>query len=487
MKPSSLPVDGIKNQRTIDKYLEVYAEPESKWATTILEQIAPARWDYVVAIPACGEDEYLPGALQSIANCQAVCNKSKVLCVVVLNGNQAREEEFKASNKKMREWFAKHTMPVASGLNADGTCPQSLVSWQGIEILIVDRSLDSWLIPSDQGVGMVRKIGADIALMLISAGKIADLWIHNTDADAMVPNDYFLRTSKLPVASEGITKEASCYIYPYQHIPDARMQQKEHEIYWPAMTYYELWLRYYVAGLQWAGSSYAYPSIGSLLACHSLAYARTRGFPKKMAGEDFYFQNKLAKMGAMINLKGKPIRLLTRPSSRVPFGTGQGTINISQLNQAGHQYEVYHPLVFDFLKGFLTATGDWLLASEKTTAEKETGFHRALEKCLPAFVQKDIDPVRWLQNFLIELQVFKNLEAAEKRSKSPEGAIQQFDDWFDGFRTLKLIHRLRDDLYGSLPLIDALQVSHFLHKPGQDNGHFNSREEWLKRLQSAVL
>jgi hypothetical protein len=171
----------------------------------------------------------------------------------------------------------------------------------------------------------------------------------------------------------------------------------------------------------------------------------------------------------------------------VPFGTGQGTINISQLNQAGHQYEVYHPLVFDFLKGFLTAAADWLLASEKTTAEKETGFHRALEKCLPASGQKDIDPVEWLQNLFIELQVFKNLDAAEKRSKSPEGALQQFDDWFDGFRTMKLIHRLRDDLYGSLPLIDALQISHFLQKPRQDNGHFNSREEWLKRLRSAVL
>ena len=93
----------------------------------------------------------------------------------------------------------------------------------------------------------------------------------------------------------------------------------------------------------------------------------------------------------------------------------------------------------------------------------------------------------WLQNLLIELQVFKNLHAAEKRSKTPEGALQQFDDWFDGFRTLKLIHRLRDDLYGSLPLINALQVSRFLHKPGQDNGQLYSREEWLERLRAAVV
>lgn len=486
IKQASSTVDEVKNQRTIDKYLQKYAEPESKWRAADLEQFPSATWDYVVTIPACGEYEYLPGALDSIANCQVVSNKSRVLCIVVLNGNQAREVEFKASNQKMRDWLAKHTIPIVSGLNPDGTCLQSLVSWQGIEILIVDRSQDPWLIPSDQGVGMVRKIGADIALLLISAGKIASPWIHNTDADARVPSDYFLRTSEQPTASGSKSIVTSCFIYPYQHIPDADMQKKQHKIYWPAVRDYELWLRYYVAGLQWAGSSYAYPSIGSLLACHSLAYARTRGFPKKMAGEDFYFQNKLAKMGSMVNLKGEPIRLLTRPSSRVPFGTGQGTIKISQLNQAGDQYEVYHPMVFDFLKGFLAAAGDWLLAPEKTTDEKEAVFYSALEKLLPARGQKEIDRSEWLKNLLIELQVFKNLHAAEKRSRSSEGALQQFDDWFDSFRTLKLIHRLRDDLYGSLPLLEALQASNFLQKPGQEKRRLYGIDEWLQRLRSTV-
>ena len=485
-KQASSTVDEVKNQRTIDKYLQIYAEPESQWRAADLEQFPSATWDYVVTIPACGEHEYLPGALDSIANCQAVGNKSRVLCIVVLNGNQAREMEFKASNKKMRDWLAKLTIPIFSGLNPDGTCPQSLVSWQGIEILIVDRSQEPWLIPSDQGVGMVRKIGADIALLLISAGKIASRWIHNTDADARVPSDYFLRTSEQIVSTAGKAKKASCYIYPYQHIPNPNMGQQEHNIYWPAVIDYELWLRYYVAGLQWAGSCYAYPSIGSLLACHSLAYARTRGFPKKMAGEDFYFQNKLAKMGSMLNLDGEPIRLLTRPSSRVPFGTGQGTIKISQLNQAGQQYEVYHPLVFDFLKGFLAAAGDWLLAPEKTTDEKQAVFYSALQKLLPARGQKEIDRAEWLQNLLIELQVFKNLSAAEKRSRSSEGAKQQFDDWFDSFRTLKLIHRLRDDLYGSLALGEALQASNFLQKPGQEKKHLYVSDEWLERLRATV-
>jgi hypothetical protein len=143
-------------------------------------------------------------------------------------------------------------------------------------------------------------------------------------------------------------------------------------------------------------------------------------------------------------------------------------------------------MVFDFLKGFLAAAGDWLLAPEKTTDEKEAVFYSALEKLLPARGQKEIDRSEWLQNLLIELQVFKNLHAAEKRSRSSEGALQQFDDWFDSFRTLKLIHRLRDDLYGSLPLVEALQASNFLQKPGQEKRHLYGTDEWLERLRATV-
>jgi hypothetical protein len=229
-----------------------------------------------------------------------------VLCIVVLNGNEAREAEFKSSNQKMRDWFSNCCTPIYDSLNPDDSCPQSLVSWRNIDILIVDLSQEPWLIPADQGVGLVRKIGADIALYLISNGKITCPWIHATDADARVPDDYFLRATEAQIGINGNSLPPSCFIYPYQHIPDPDMEQHDHQRYWSALTDYELWLRYYVAGLEWAGSSYAYPSIGSLLAFDALAYARIRGFPKRMAGEDFYFQNKLAKMGSMITLQGWP-------------------------------------------------------------------------------------------------------------------------------------------------------------------------------------
>lgn len=484
IRQTYVPALETRDQRTVEKYLERYAEPESRWPVSQLAKLPVESWDYVVTIPACGEDEYLPGALESIASCQTVVAHTKVLCIIVLNGNEAREAEFRLANSKMRAWFCEYCTAVVTNLSPANTCPQTLMTWRNIDILIVDRSQEPWLIPVDQGVGLVRKIGADLALFLITAGKIINPWIHTTDADARVPDDYFLRTNELPTTSEDMPKPPSCFIYPYQHIPDVDMAQHEHDRYWPALAEYELWLRYYAAGLKWAGSSYAYPSIGSLLACDALAYARVRGFPKRMAGEDFYFQNKLSKVGAMITLEGKPIRLLTRPSTRVPFGTGQGTIRINQLNEAGNIYEAYHPLVFDFLKGFLSAVQYWLQDSDRGNNEKQLVFLSSIEKYLPVSKQNVCDNRAWLQDLLTELDVFKNLHAAEKRSRSLQGACSQFNDWFDGFRTLKLIHHLRDDLYGSLPLLDALQHSAFLQKPELRAGKGNLKEAWLESFRT---
>ena len=178
-----------RDQRTIEKYLTTYAEPEARWTEAQLETLPAGNWDYVITIPACGEDQYLPGALQSINQCQAVQNSQRVLCIVVLNGNESREAEFRLSNKKMRSWFENNCTTIADSLNSRGSCPQRLLSWQRLEILIIDRSLEPWLIPADQGVGLVRKIGADLALFLYAAGKVKSSWIHATDADARVPAD----------------------------------------------------------------------------------------------------------------------------------------------------------------------------------------------------------------------------------------------------------------------------------------------------------
>ena len=77
-----------------------------------------------------------------------------------------------------------------------------------------------------------------------------------------------------------------------------------------ATALYELRLHHYVLGLEYAGSPYAYHTLGSCLAVKADAYAQVRGFPKRAGAEDFYLLNKLAKLGAMPRLQGRCIRII---------------------------------------------------------------------------------------------------------------------------------------------------------------------------------
>ncbi|MEZ5449944.1 MAG: hypothetical protein R3E89_13545 [Thiolinea sp.] len=206
-----------------------------------------------------------------------------------------------------------------------------------------------------------------------------------------------------------------------------------------ATAQYEQALRYYVAGLQYAGSPYAYHSIGSTLLFRASAYAQVRGFPKRAAGEDFHLLNKLAKLGHVVSLTATPIQLQARISDRVPFGTGMSTARIMNLNQHGEAFCYYHPQSFAVLRQVLThfgclwaqrnQFGDWLAA---LLAVAQSALQRA---GLPDFVTAQARQCRTQAQF--DAQVMR---------------------WFDALKTLQFIHRLRDLAYPDVPLQDSLQL-----------------------------
>src|SRR5260370_15593309 len=105
-------------------------------------------------------------------------------------------------------------------------------------------------------------------------------------------------------------------IYPFWHRCESPPELAD------GMDRYELFLRSYVLGLADAGSPYAFHTLGSTVAVHTLAYAKVRGFPRRAAGEDFYLLNKLAKVGSIAQLDGAPLIIRGRRSHRLPFGTG---------------------------------------------------------------------------------------------------------------------------------------------------------------------
>ncbi len=286
-------------------------------------------------------------------------------------------------------------------------------------ILLVDRCIKGAAIADKQGVGQARKIGADIACQLITQDCVTSPWIANTDADAILPDNYRDTLAEYTAADN----YSAALVFPYQHIfvdDTPRL---------PTLLY-EFSLHYYVAGLQWAGSPYAYQTLGSTIAMRYNHYAMVRGFPKRSGAEDFYLLSKLAKTGSIISLQQPVIKLQARESDRVPFGTGPAVTELA-ANENPLLMPLYHPDSFYYLKYFLE-----LLAK---LAEDQCDLTTACEK----FSTIDGLDTELFVIIAEKLKLSAALTHCYQQGKSPVIRLQHLHHWFDGFKTLKFIHLLR--------------------------------------------
>ncbi len=286
-----------------------------------------------------------------------------------------------------------------------------------IHTLLINRYTEGRVIDPRRGVGQARKIGCDIALTLIHEGRVTSSWIHTTDADARLPQAYF---GQLPSDPAGIT----AYLSPFQHIADPGLEV--------ATRLYEIRLLYYPAALAWAGSPYAYPTIGSTMTVDAISYAKVRGFPRRATGEDFYLLDKLRKLGEVATTWGEPIQIRGRESDRVPVGTGTALVSIKQLADQESDYRYEHPACFSALRD--------CLQTMRTAADQKA----------PA--------LRFSMNAIHEFALTSGLYDVyeRKRSESPGAAVmnKHLNDWFDGLKTRQLIHHLRDSEFGTIAAID---------------------------------
>jgi hypothetical protein len=294
-------------------------------------------------------------------------------------------------------------------------------------LLLIDRCLRGSPIPNKQGVGLARKIGADVLCALIDRQFVNSPWIANSDADAHLPTDYFSTLEKL-----GQSPTNSAVIFPYQHVfidNTARL---------PTLLY-EFTLFYYVAGLAFAESPYAYHTLGSTLCCHYKHYTKVRGFPKRAAAEDFYLLNKLAKTGFIHSLKNPVIELEARESNRVPFGTGPAVISLA-AEYSPIQLPLYHPDSFVYLR-FLLQLFPLLTAQKVDTSVEAKNLLTKKNLNINLDVLLDICQQIKLQDAITH---------CHQHGRTAATRLQQLQHWFDGFKTLKLIHLLRDQYLGTL-------------------------------------
>jgi hypothetical protein len=404
--------DSIALQRYLQRHIET-GLPECPFS-------AP-RWQQVLVLPAYREAPELLDRLTALP-----AGNGRTLVILVLNRPDTDGDPL--ANAPLREALAMRE----PGRAAPYAAPVVHLN-DHADLYLLDMEALSGATPAACGVGLARKAGADLALRWMCAGGIDSDWLCSTDADATLPADYFAQLDRAPTGATAVA-------FPFRHVAggDAACNA--------ATALYELRLHHYVLGLEYAASPYAFHTLGSCLAIRACAYAQVRGFPKRAGGEDFYVLNKLAKVGAIARPGGHCIELQSRHSARAPFGTGPAVRAIAAAAQPDEAALFYHPACFAALRAVLEAIPELALAPQRDLAQllRDGGVEPQL--------------ARQSCQALDALGVAGALQHCRQQGRSVAQFQRQFHQWFDGFRTLKFIHALRDQGWPQQTLsgLDAL-------------------------------
>ena len=370
------------------KYLDSYAEQESRQIQGFTNC-----YDYIVVIPVCNES---PNIVEDV--CSHITNKCLLVLVVNSPDNQ---HIWQQNNQIMIDYLCQNSVSE----NEVSENIRHLVFDKSYDILLVDRNSTGLQVNPKQGVGLARKIGADIALKLYSQGLIKHPWIFSTDADVVLPENYFSCINSLK-------DNYSAVVLDFNHLSDNPELAKLQYLY-------DFKMRYYLAGVKYGQVGYAYIPLGSTLIASMESYAQVRGFPKRNAGEDFYLLNKLAKIKPIkYKIDNCIIRIQSRFSDRVPFGTGPAIKKIDDLADI-NDYSYYNPQCFTFLK-------QW-------------------KQFLDALWSKNNLSIKEPEDKMI-LQLYQYLDCHTVFTKSKRQITslhrwQQFiHQWFDAFKILKAVH-----------------------------------------------
>ena len=408
----------------MDKYLAKYAEPEADLSMPAGEQYAN-----VLCIPAFDES---PTFLEQMFSGN---DEKNLLVILVIN---ASADSSPSAIERTRD--------IGAYLTSRATAQKQLsetTDWLSMDhsadILLINRCSPGHFLPVKCGVGLARKIACDTACRLISEGIVTTQWIHSSDADARLPPDYFQVMHQLD------STEDSAGIYPFMHLDHSASTVRL------AQQLYDFSMEYYVAGLRFAGSPWAFHTIGSTLVIHAEKYAQVRGFPKREAGEDFYLLNKLVKLGRTVSLKSEPVLLDSRLSDRVPFGTGPGVRTILALKNPVKEFMYYHPDCFLYLK-----TWQAILADLGPDLVKDPD--QLMDLINTRARVSGLNP-ELLQECLRTLGIHKAVIHAVRHGRETPVFRRHLQAWFDAFMTLKFIHWLRDNHFPSQPLSTIRDVA----------------------------
>jgi hypothetical protein len=358
--------------------------------------------EIVVVIPCYCEPDLII-TLQSLNACLNISSKIEVLIIVNqsdLDTNQVRQQNQETCNRA-NHWIRSQT--------------------SGISFHIFNQTLPV----KHAGVGLARKIGMDEAVRrfarLNKDGIIACL-----DADCTVKPNYF---QALLRHFKNDPKTPGCSIY-FEHALEGPLPMPVYQ----AIADYELHLRYYIHGLKFSGLPSAFQTVGSSMAVRSSAYQKQGGMNKRKAGEDFYFLQKIIKLGGFTELNDTTVFPSSRMSTRVPFGTGKAIAD--SLQTSGRSQLTYHPKTFEELKKLIS-----LFMNSFQGIRQEDSIWNSIPAGFQAYITKN--------------QIIKKLQELNSNTSSPTAFKKRLFQWCDGFFAFKFANYLRENHYPPIPVTEA--------------------------------
>ncbi len=360
-----------------------------------VHQDPPRDLSMVIVIPAYAEPG-LTGTLESLKACEQPPRLHTEVVVVFNRPADAPDELVRvhdSSIEDVRSWLTGNQM-------------------KSLSVHLIDMPPAS---RKQAGVGRARKTGMDEAASRFLRAGAPDGIIVSLDADCRVDPDYLVKITQFFLSDRELS---GCSIY-FEHPLEG--DEFPPEVY-QAVSQYELHLRYHVNALRFAGSPYAYHTVGSCFAVRATAYARLGGMNPRQGGEDFYFLQKLMDGGHFASLTSTRVIPSARPSLRVPFGTVP--VVSRWLQQSPGFMETYPVEAYLLLRDFFLEMPGFYKLDSALTLERM--------KKLPAA----------MRDFLIQQDFHLANEEINLNVGSEQAYIKRFFRWFNGFRIVKYLNSL---------------------------------------------
>lgn len=444
----------MAQKSTTEKYLQRYAEPSAEW-TAGADAGAFEFYQSALVVPAYRETSERIVAMLSRVHAPTL----RLLVVVVNEPTDASEAARRVGQKFIAE--LKGRSEVSTSLRGSPLTLLRRAPSAGLvcDTLLIDATQPGYCLGEKEGVGRARKMGLDAALSLQRRGIVSSPMLGCSDADAILPSDYFERLEQNHAGASGL-------LFPYQHVSEGGGASSA------TMQAVEATFRYYVLGLAHAKSPYAYHSLGSALAIDAEHYAQVRGVPNRQAGEDFHVLAKLSKLAPLKRCAGRPIQLVTRQSTRVPFGTGPTLAKASAEFREHGQLLTYDPEVFEQLRLFLETMS--------ALVESDTHWLSKTERApvLSAALLEELAR----EPFVLGEVVATSTRLAARLARCPSAVHRQrrFHESFDALATLQFIHRAEADSRPRVSLEQALKRARFFQ------GVPEAPLQWLEAAENAL-